>query len=71
MGEEALEPTAKALRALPTFLPAMRDYVFVQVLLQNRGAAEIALEQLRLVQNNDNEENVLRLQKQVSALPWE
>lgn len=71
MGNEALLPTQKALQALPSFLPAMYDMVFTYVLLGDRGAAEFALEQLRLVVRDwASDENAVRLERQVAAMEW-
>ena len=72
MGEDALLPVQKALQALPTFLPAMYDHVFVYVLLNDRNAAEYTLEQLRLVVKDfENDHNAVQLEGQVNSMLWE
>ena len=75
MGSDALLPIQKALREVPTFRPALIDHVFTHFLLGDRGAAEYALEQLRLTLRNANlvwetDPDALRLEQQVRAMAW-
>lgn len=71
LGQDALLPIKKALRALPAFLPAMKDLTFAYVLLEDRPAAEFALEQLRLVMRDwERNEDAVRLESQVEAINW-
>jgi hypothetical protein len=59
----------KALRAVPTFLPATKDLVFAYVLLGQRNAAEYWLEQLRLTLRDwEDSEDFEILESQVAAL---
>jgi hypothetical protein len=61
-------PMQKALRAVPTFLPAMKDLVSAYVLMDQRNAAEYWLEQLRLVLRDSEDEEFEILESQVAAL---
>lgn len=67
-GSEAVVPMQKALRAVPTFRPALVDLAFAYVLLRDRNAAEYWLEQLRLASRREHDEDVERLESQVAAL---
>ena len=49
MWSDALHLARKSLTALPTFLSALEDLVYIQLRLGNRNAAEYALEQLKAV----------------------
>ena len=72
MWTEALLLIRKSLNALPTFLTALEDLVYIQMVLNDRGAAEYALEQLKLLGKDVSRANdaAQRLGAQIEKMPW-
>lgn len=69
--EHAVPLLQRSLQVLPTFLPSMKDYVYVHFALGDRNAAEFALEQLRLTKVGiEDSEDFRRLAGQVQQTPW-
>ena len=72
MWGDALPIMQKSVQVFPSFLPALSDIVYLHTMLQDRSAAEYALEVLKVAAQNTPKKasDVTQHTAQIEGIPW-